>query len=348
MKKQKIRRDIKIAKVIALSLIILLSVFSACYLMFGNFFNRSVVVFSNLNNNFSYNYKINTKANDFVDYSDNKNYTAYVTDLIDNVDLEFKYKFEDTSYRESEIKYKYSITGKLFGYYNKNSEEQKIIERDYEILPPVEKTAKGNMFTIDERFDVDVQPLNQLINNFKLEQDMLISSTYDITLNIEIEGVSREKISYSPNISIEIGGKTTKINGENNRNDNMTVDSVEQVNLEGDNLKYVIVLGIISLLAIIRLIYILFFTDELVVIKNVYKAEVNEIIRSCQDKIVVVNNLPIFENKHVIEVDYIEEIVKLSEELYKPILCYENDDETVTQFIVVSDETVYKFIIYKR
>jgi hypothetical protein len=177
---------------------------------------------------------------------------------------------------------------------------------------------------------------------------MQISATYDIILNVEIEGVSKEKISYSPNISIEIGSKTTKITGANNRVDNMSVDSVEEVNLEGNNLKYVIVLGIIAALALIRVIYLLFFTDELVVIRNVYKAEINEIIRSCQDKIVVVNNLPEFENKHVIEVDYIEEIVKLSEELYKPILCYENDEETVTQFIVVSDETVYKFIISKK
>lgn len=349
MRKQKIRRDFKIAKIIALSLVILLSVSSVCYLQFGKYFDTgTIVVSNNLNNSFSYDYEINTKENEFVDYSEQKDYTAYVTDLIENLDLNFKYKFEDTSGKKSDITYKYSISGKLYGYYTKNSEEQKIIEKDYEIIPEKTNSLNGASFGIDEKFQVDLQPYNELINNFKIQQDMQISSTYDVILNVEVEGASDEPINYSSGISIEVGSKTTKIVGENNKLETITVDTTEKIDLGENNTWIIVVLSVIAGIAIIRLFILIFFTEELAVIRNVYKAEVNEIIRSCQDKIVVVNNLPDFENKHDIKVDNIDELIKLSEELYKPILCYENDEETVTQFIVMSEETVYKIIINKN
>ena len=350
MKKQKIRRDFKRAKIIALILIILLSVSGIIYLIYGNYFNDNVVVYNDLNNKFSYSYNINTKPNEFVNYSEERDYTAYITNLIENLDINFNYRFEDTSGKKSDIRYKYNITGKLLGYYNKNSEEQKIIEKEYVLIPTKENGLKGSTFGIDEKFKVDIGPLNQLINDFKTSQDMTISSVYDIILNVEVEGVSKEKITYSKMISIEIGSKTTKIVGDNNVTEKITVDSsaiTEPISVGRDKIVFIVILSIIICISIIRIIYLLFFTEELIVIKNEYKAMINEIIRSCQDKIVVVNNLPEYENKHIIEVDYIEELVKLSEELYKPILCYENDEETVTQFIVVSDETVYKFIIKK-
>ena len=349
MRKQKIRRDFKIAKIIALSLVILLSVSSACYLQFGKIFDPKIITVSkDLNNIFSYDYEINTKANDFVDYSEKKDYTAYVTDLIENLDLNFKYKFEDTSEKKSDIKYKYSISGKLYGFYTKNSEEQKIIEKDYEIIPEKENSLNGSSFSIDEKFQIDLTPYNELINNFKLQQDMQISSTYDVILDVKVEGASLEPMEYSTRISIEIGSKTTKIIGETNKVETVSAETTEKIEIEEDNSGTIIVLCVIAGIAFIRLIVLVFFTEELSVVKNVYKAQVNEILRSCQEKIVIVNNLPDFENKHSIILDDIDELIKLSEELYKPILCYENDEETCTQFIVMSDETVYKFIINKN
>ena len=347
MKKRKIRHDFKVARIIALCLIILMSVFGIIHIMYGRYFEEEIITDNNLKNQFSYSYKIDTVENEFVDYSDVKAYTAYVTKLIDNLEFDYQYKFENETGRRADIKYKYNITGKLLGFYTKNGEEQKVIEKDYTIVPTTENSLRGSNFNLEEKFQIDLNPLNELINNFKVAQDIQITSVYDVVLDIEIEGVTNEAIHYSPKVSIEIGGKTTKITGENNRVEQITVDLDNELVLTESQKVYVVILSIIILIAIIRLIYLNFFTEEMLIIKNEYKASINEIIRNCQDKIVVVNNLPEYSNKHIIEIDDIEELIKLSEELYKPILCYENDEETSTQFIVTSDETVYKFIIYK-
>ncbi len=348
MRKRKIRRDFKIARIIALSLVALLSVFEVVYLLFGGLFSSDdVITLNNYRNSFSYNYKINTKPNEFVDYTNSKEYSAYVTKLIDNVELNFKYKFDDTSNKDSQIKYTYSIEGRLLGFYNKDSEEQKILQKENIILESKTNTVKGHGFSIDENVKIDLGPLNELVKNFKAQNDIQISSKYDVILKVEIEGVTKEKLTYSPKASIEIGGKTTKVVGDNNVVDNLTTSDANEYQVDVKNKTLSILFIAIFVYAIGRIIYLIFFTEEMLVIKNKYKGEINEIVRNYQDKIVMVNNLPELDNKPVITVYNMEEIAKLSEELYKPILCYEDEDETSTQFVIMSDDAVYKFLINK-
>ena len=61
-------------------------------------------------NKFSYDYKVNIKENKFIPEKTlemSQNY--YVTDLIDNIDLNLKYSYEGST--KSTIKYDYQIVG---------------------------------------------------------------------------------------------------------------------------------------------------------------------------------------------------------------------------------------------
>lgn len=349
MKRRKIRRDFKYARIVALLLVIILSYFGIRYFLHGEDFekNSASASLANYKNSFSYDYEIDTKENEFVDYTEDKEYSAYITNLIKNVEMTYNYKFENTNKKKSKIKYRYSVDGKLLGFYSKDGEEQKIIEKDYSILEQTERSSSDGNFTINETFDINVKPLNKLISNFKVKEDIPVSSRYDVILNIEIEGLTDKTIKYSPKVSIEIGNKTTKISGDNNFEDSKaTVDAKKAFNENKE--KYAFLLGVVILYAICRIVYLLFFTEEVLVIKNKYKGQINDILRSYQDRIVVINDMPVLNNKAIIKVENIDEIAKLSEELYKPILCYENDEETMTQFIIISDESAYVYKVNKN
>ena len=350
MKRRRIRRDIKYASIIALSLVALLSIFGALYFSDSTMFKKnSVVVLNNYKNNFSYSYNVNTIPNEFVDYSGDTDYTAYITNLIDDMNFNFKYKFEDTSGKKSNITYKYDVKGELLGFYNKDGEDQKVIQKEYVIAQSDVKNVEDNTFSISDDFNVEIAPLNELIKEFKTAQDMPISSRYDIIMNIEIDGVTSNTLKYSPKVSIDIGSKTTKVVGENNISEYITLSDVEEKAKEPSKLAgfFSVVLSLIAIACILRILYLVFYTDEILVIKNKYKGEVNEIKRAFQDRIVMIDNLPEMNSKNIVIVSNIEEIVKLSEELYKPILCFENEAETNTQFFIMSDDTVYKFLINK-
>ena len=175
---------------------------------------------------------------------------------------------------------------------------------------------------------------------------MNVSAKYDIILNLEIEGIKDEAVKYSPGLSIEVGNKTSKITGDNNVSDAISTNTKEFI-VKNVNKNLVIVLSVIATISILRILYLMFFTKEIAAIKNTYKSEINDIIRSYQDKMVMVNSKPQIDNENLIEIENIEELIKLSEELFKPILCYENDDETETEFIIMSEDAVYKYITKK-
>ena len=347
MKKQRIRKDIKIIKLVVWFIILIISIVCIVRTLFGNNVNNADIVLYNYKNDFNYKYKVNNTENEYVDYSDDKEYSAYVTNLIKDIDINYDYKFSNNGRKNENITYRYNVIGKLYGYYSKDGEEQKIIEKDYTIVDLKENTVNANSFSIREDFKVNLEEQNALINKFKQELDMQISSKYDIVLNIEIEGITQGKVKFSPSLSIEIGSKTTKISGENNVSETVSTSSDGSNMLNEVNMKELILYSIIAGVAFIRIIYLTFFTVELSVMKNSYKSEINYIMRSYQDKMVVVNSSPQIEGKNVIGIENIDELIKLSEELYKPILCYENEDETETDFIVISDDTVYIYVVKK-
>ena len=79
-------------------------------------------------------------------------------------------------------------------------------------------------------------------------------------------------------------------------------------------------------------------------ITNEYRKELNKFLKLCQDKIVQVNTNP-NENDNIIDVKDFEEIVKVSEELFKPILYYFDNENQEAIFCVITGKITYRFIL---
>ena len=103
------------------------------------------------------------------------------------------------------------------------------------------------------------------------------------------------------------------------------------------------------LFSIYVIYYVRFRTKKFNTIRNEYKLELNRILKSCQDRIVIVKNQLDNDSETVIEVNDFGELIKLSEELYKPILCWISDDLENEQawFSVISNKVKYRFILKK-
>ena len=72
----------------------------------------------------------------------------------------------------------------------------------------------------------------------------------------------------------------------------------------------------------------------------------NRILRLCQDKIVKVSTRPEVTGNIVVVRDF-GEIVKLSEELFKPILYYMDTETEEAWFSVMSNNVTYRYILKK-
>ena len=289
---------------------------------------------------------MNLKENRFINEKSLDMNKTYVTDLIKNMDLNVNYNFNPN--KDLPVEYEYSIIGSLGSVYTDDGKEYKVWEKDYPLLETKKGTTNG-IYNINEKININLEKFNIEVNDFEQTMGMSLDSFLTIKLivksKINVEGKQYEN-KYNSNIRVSLGDKITIVEGKlNEQNSN----SIKQTVMSKNNIKvFNIILNlIIMLISIYVFIYILNRTKEIKNIKNEYKLELNRILKACQDKIVKVNRKMEVDNSKTIDVNDFVELIKLSEELFKPILYWNSDDEKEAWFCVISSNVTYRFILKK-
>ena len=83
-------------------------------------------------------------------------------------------------------------------------------------------------------------------------------------------------------------------------------------------------------------------------IKNEFRTELNRIIKLCKEKLVQVDNLNDSSSQNIIFVKDFEEIYRISEEVFKPILYWISPKNNEAYFTVISDEMTYRYILKRK
>lgn len=296
---------------------------------------------------FNYDYKINLVKNKYLTDTDieNKN-LAYVTDLIDNIDIDLKYDYLGS--KQSNLKSSYSIIGKMQAFYNKSGEEQKIWDKEEILLEEQVGEISSDKLNINEHLRLDLKDKNKLLNEFKQQLGMTIDAKFTIMLKINIlTDVEGKEISdeFTPVININLAEKTTKLAGENNIEKTEYISKEIKIT-EGQKIGFII-LDLVMLIVAAALLRYALVAKVINQVRNEFKYELNRILKICQDKIVEISTKPNDEGREIIFVKDFGEIVKISEELFKPILCYKDKNYEEAWFTVVSEKTSYRYILKK-
>lgn len=309
-----------------------------------NVINTKVEIYS-YKKKFDYNYTVDLIENEFISKDSlGMGYEAYITDLIDLISLNLSYEY--TGDKTVPLQIEYGITGKLLGVYTKDGDEQKIWEEDETVLEKKKNTINSDKFTITEALNLDLKDKNDLVKRFEQRLGMSITAKYVLKLNVEvnttIEG-EPNKIKDEKTIEIELGKKTTKIDGEKGKEDTNYISKELAKGKESNALTTVIyiVVAIVGL----QLLRYVSRTKNANTIRNEYRQEINRILKICQDKIVKIDTKPNETNAEIVNVKDFGEIVKLSEELFKPILYWEDKERNEAWFIVMSNNVLYEYVI---
>ena len=150
-------------------------------------------------------------------------------------------------------------------------------------------------------------------------------------------------VNYEPTIQIDLGEKTTKITGENNKEDKQFISDEYQVN--GTRNIVIIILDIIIIIISIAVLRYMVKAKANNRVKNEFRQELNRILKICQDKIVQISSKPHDLPENVVYVKDFGEIFKVSEELFKPILYYFDNEKQEAWFSVMTGGTTYRYIL---
>ena len=321
-------------------------------ILFGNFFGGKTdkikeEVYS-YTNKFQYDYKVNLLKNKYIENTTlDMSESAYITDLMDTIDMNLHYTYQ--SDEKSTIKYTYGIKAVLNGVYTKDGEEQKIWAKEQVLKEPTENTAIDEKLDITENLVLNLKDQNQLVKDFEQEIGISIDATYNLVLDVQTNTqVNGKQVDnhYISTVSIDLGKKTTRIQGENNKSDTQYVS--QEIEQTPETSTFVKVLGIIMLAVSIYIFRFVFIkTVPMNKTRNEFRLELNRILRLCQDKIVQVSSNLEVDTTNVIDVRDFGEIVKVSEELFKPILYWISPRDDEAWFTVMSHGVTYRYILKK-
>ncbi len=150
--------------------------------------------------------------------------------------------------------------------------------------------------------------------------------------------------NYEPVLSIDLGKKITKIRREKNQEENKYEFTKLEETRKNNVLKILIFIVLLCVSSYI-LYYICKNTEQSNRVKNVYRQELNKILKLCEEKMVRVNDKLDTENTRIVDVKDFGEIAKVSEELLKPILYWDSPENDEAWFYIIGEKATYRYVL---
>ena len=300
-------------------------------------------------NRFSSNYEVNIKSNPFIEGNKMPAGQTYISDLVSSLDVNLNYVYSDLSENEIPVKYNYKIDAIMKATYEANDKEYEVLNKVENLKTVQEQEATSKNLIINDSVNVVYSKYHEILKEFKqtlgmnVDANLYVILTVNTTANVNSKEVRNE---YKSDYKINIGGKIATVEGKLNDSTSSSVSSKVETEKKVElDLPKLVCSSIAVIIGVVIIYFVTQRTQKLNVIGNKYKEELNRILKSCQDRIVIVENQVDTDIDNTIIVSQFEELIKLSEELYKPILCWKEKDKDETRFSVISNRVRYVYIL---
>ena len=288
------------------------------------------------NQNSVIDYKVKIFKNDYIKTDYMEKDKTYITDLVDDIEVNYNYKL--TNSKRFDSNYKYNISYKILVTHNSTGKElwteEAVLVNDKDIIP------NKNTIEITDSAIVNYDALNEKVKQFKLNYNIPIDASLQINLNV---------IDSSLNKTIAFTGLNTNLNTEI-----IDISKNEENNLQAEILpegkKKVSVIYIIAVItAISSLLYAIYEIIKTVRYnlsrKSYYEKAINMILKNYGDIVAELVNPVDLSKLNVIDVKNFDQMLDVEEELRIPIMFYETEKNNRGEFVIVTNEIAYRYIL---
>lgn len=339
MKKLQISKKVKIALISVLIILIGISSFLLYReVSIPRFEEQKNAVYS-YNNKGSINYTVFLKPNTLYEGSTLGEGKLYITEFIDYINTTFNYEFSGE--RDIDLKGTYDITAKVQGFAGDGKDLKNIWEKNYVIVGQKGFSINSTTKTIKEEVKFNLDPYNTFVAELAEVTKIDSQTMLTLSMNIKIKGTtdkgSIEEI-LSPSLIIPLETAMFEIGGETIIDKPGAIEEIIQVQLPL-NTKQVIIYGIIIGILTLAFILLIFFIKTSPK-KDPLEKELNKIFKKHGDRLVaLVNDIDIFNARTVRSID---DLVRLADEITKPILYkYSEDYKEINKFYVTDEDDIF-------
>ncbi|MBQ4510249.1 MAG: hypothetical protein II984_05960 [Clostridia bacterium] len=287
-------------------------------------------------------YMVQLKPNDYYETEWLGKDQAYIASLVESILAEFKYEMNMEAH-DVDYKYSYSIDAKL--QIVDNDTQKLILDKFYAIKDKQEATMSSNSkLEIKELVSIDYDIYNELNKNFLDEMKISdTTSTLVVSIRVNVKGSSESfendtENDYVATLNIPLTQRTVNINMSSSVADN---ESKVLANVQGLNQNIFKNSAIIT--AVILVIALAFFVFYVYSTRNEdinYSIKVNRLYKSYRSYIQKLTNSFDDSGYQILQLGAFIDMLTIRDTIMSPILMSENEDQTMTRFLIPTDTKV--------
>lgn len=261
----------------------------------------------------------------------------YNSSLVNTIPINFKYNVNFSEYIDYQLYYHVVLYNKIF---DKNNKE-KVLYENKEILVVKTFVDKLNQkINIDTDVKINYKKYNDFVNEYKSKYSPDVKSVVEVVLYLDEYDEERSVAS----VSIPVGESTFEISKEklSNKSKSVEIENDQMINEANINMifgGFLIIISLILDIILVRLVKVTFTK------KSKYDIELARILKTYDKNIVnATSDFKYDENKEVIKVESIKELVDASNVINKPIV-YNKINNIKSDFILEDDNKIYKYTL---
>ncbi len=268
-----------------------------------------------------------------------------ISQYVDYIKASYTYAYKGD--KKAAIIGDYEITGVLEAYSGEAEKKVVIWNKKYVFLPKTQIEQKeSDSFNINKEINLDLSQFNEFIQMVVAESRINASTQLNINMNVHIKVITDKGIieeSLSPSLAIPLMSSYFKISGFPSEDKPRVIEETIKRPLPANYQKvYLFIAG--DALLLILLVFILFFTRSKEV--DLMEKLLTQIFKKHGDRMVALKSRvsEAYELKY--EVRSIEDLVRISDEINKPIVYQLNEvTNNIGTFYVLNNLEMYFYKI---
>ncbi|OGO78253.1 MAG: hypothetical protein A2Y23_15590 [Clostridiales bacterium GWB2_37_7] len=297
----------------------------------------------NYSNKTDLKYRVFLKPNPLYNSDSLEEDKLYITSFVNYIKTNFQYIFNAD--KPVDIKGDYEILAVVEGYTSEEDKVKVIWQKEFNLSPKTAFESKDSKISIDKEITFSLDEYNsfatQISETAKLNMPVRMSVVMSVNLQAS-DGKNNIEKKLAPAITIPLDTSYFEIVKSGVEEKAEAVEETKQIQLPV-NRNMIIAYGIIAGIAFLALLYVLIFVKGNAPV-DIFKKQLNKIFKAHGSRLVAINNEIGTSFGMYYKVKSIEDLVRIADELGKPIMYkYSTDSKEITKFYIHDDKSMYSF-----
>lgn len=301
----------------------------------------------NYNTNSKVGYVVNLKENNYFSEKVLPEGEQYITSVIDNIEIDYNYNL--SAAKKVNATYNYKIIANVNAHHKVDATtNKKVWSKDY-VLKESEifNINDDTNINISDKIKISYDEYNKIINDFKKDYMLAVTSKVDIYMQVFVNGEFDENKFDDESkmlISVPLSEQTIAISKDYKENNNKAITNKVVVKRFNNVFTFVlgVIFGVVGLFLILKQLLQIIQDDKK---QSNYIKTLRKYLHDYADIIATVKSKPNTSNLKLIEFVNFEELVNAQDDLRVPIIFCEKKKNEEGYFYLITQDCAYFYVL---